>query len=869
MLDHWPLIGRDDEIREVNRLLAHESVRGVALAGKPGVGKSRLARDAVRSAAELGWTIRTAFATSTSLSIPLGVFAVWVDGADGSPSALARRVAEALIDSTESNRLLLLVDDAHLLDDLSAMVVHHLVQAETAKVILTVRTGATAPAAVSALWKDGLVPRRDVEPLARDDLNRLVAAAFAAPPDPHCVERLWQLTRGNVLFLRHLVDQEFRSQRMAVLDGAVRWQAGAALSESLADLVDAQIGAIPDEVRDVVDLVSVANPIDSNSLRLCASNGAIEIAEQRELVRMSDGEVQIGHPMYAEVRLKRCGQTRLRRLRGVVAQAMKDADGNAWVLKRGLLWLESDLPPEPDVLMAAATAATALLDFATAERLYSAAAAAGAGAHSRAPLAFSLLMRQKGERALEVLDDSGDDGPSQAAFVNDVIMRASNLLWAKRSPEGSWRVIDDALATADGPRRHHLMVFRANQLALAARPAEVLEVAAKIDYAQLDHYGATMGLSAESMAYGELGQTQAALAKAEESARVIASNDDLKLLRLPLYEFHAFALAAAGRIGEAVEVAQRHVLAQEGEPQDATIVAAAILGMARLAAGDLGGALIHLPARLGGDGTDADNSFYAANSFHRFHLLRAQASARTGDAVAAESALQIARDHRHPAYEFVGSTELLTEAWLAAARQRLTEARELARSAADFACEHGQFAREVWCLQTAVQFDDTGAVDRLADLAEVVEGPRVVVALRYATALGADDGGELDAVSKEFGAMGDVLAAADAAGQAATSHRRAGRIGSAMTAAARSHRLAAECGGASSPAITAAAFGPPFTNREREVAVLVAQGMSNRDIAEAVSLSVRTVESHVYRACTKAGVTGRAGLSDVVRGAVS
>ncbi|WP_367593448.1 response regulator transcription factor [Mycobacterium asiaticum] len=45
----------------------------------------------------------------------------------------------------------------------------------------------------------------------------------------------------------------------------------------------------------------------------------------------------------------------------------------------------------------------------------------------------------------------------------------------------------------------------------------------------------------------------------------------------------------------------------------------------------------------------------------------------------------------------------------------------------------------------------------------------------------------------------------------------------------------------------------------------MAQGLSNREIAEAVSLSVRTVESHVYRASTKAGVSGRAALAEMMR----
>jgi DNA-binding CsgD family transcriptional regulator len=373
------------------------------------------------------------------------------------------------------------------------------------------------------------------------------------------------------------------------------------------------------------------------------------------------------------------------------------------------------------------------------------------------------------------------------------------------------------------------------------------------------------------LAYGELGQPNEAASKAIECRRVVDLSEQGRFLGLPLVEFHTFALAAAGHVGEAVEVAEAHLRDQRGEPASAQAVASEIVGMAALAAGDLGTALRYLPTQLYGDGSDVavSNSFHVANSFHRFHCMRAQALARSGQVDAAERALETACAHRHPAYVYVKSIEVLTQAWVAATRQRLTEARRLARTAADFAREHGQWAREVWCLQTAVQFDDTESAARLVELATFVGGPRVAVAARYASAVNADDADELEQVSVDFEAMGDLLAAADATGQAATSHRRAGRVGSAMTAASRVRQLADACGGASSPAITAAAFAPPFTHREREIAALVAQGLSNREIAEAVSLSVRTIESHIYNASTKAGVAGRSGLADVIRGAAS
>ncbi|MYR61502.1 helix-turn-helix domain-containing protein, partial [Streptomyces sp. SID625] len=54
-----------------------------------------------------------------------------------------------------------------------------------------------------------------------------------------------------------------------------------------------------------------------------------------------------------------------------------------------------------------------------------------------------------------------------------------------------------------------------------------------------------------------------------------------------------------------------------------------------------------------------------------------------------------------------------------------------------------------------------------------------------------------------------------------------------------------------------------LTPREREVAVLAATGMSNRDIADRLVVSVRTVENHLHRIYHKLGITAR---NDLQRG---
>ncbi|MDX6556690.1 MAG: hypothetical protein QOD86_2885, partial [Miltoncostaeaceae bacterium] len=55
-----------------------------------------------------------------------------------------------------------------------------------------------------------------------------------------------------------------------------------------------------------------------------------------------------------------------------------------------------------------------------------------------------------------------------------------------------------------------------------------------------------------------------------------------------------------------------------------------------------------------------------------------------------------------------------------------------------------------------------------------------------------------------------------------------------------------------------------LTRRELEVATLAARGLANEQIAERLVVSVRTVESHLYRAFAKLGIGGREELGPLM-----
>jgi DNA-binding NarL/FixJ family response regulator len=68
-------------------------------------------------------------------------------------------------------------------------------------------------------------------------------------------------------------------------------------------------------------------------------------------------------------------------------------------------------------------------------------------------------------------------------------------------------------------------------------------------------------------------------------------------------------------------------------------------------------------------------------------------------------------------------------------------------------------------------------------------------------------------------------------------------------------RMLAECGAA--PAAAGAGVRAQLSSREREVAELAAQGLSNRDIAERLSLSERTVGNHLQSIFNRLGINNR------------
>lgn len=863
----WPLTGRSEEMRTIEAAIADPAVAGIVVYGAAGVGKSRIARDALEAAASKGCEIRWAVGTSSAKALPLGVLAPWAESASTDSLELVRSAIESLTAAPPRTPVVLGVDDAYLVDDLSAFVIHQVVQRRAAKVVLTVRDGEPIPAAVQDVWRVGQFDRLDLQPLSLEGTTSLLAATLDGPVAPDAVLRLWRLTRGNALYLRNIVEREIEDGRLAKQDGDWQWTGDAVLPPGLVELIDSRMGSLPESVSVVIDALAVGEPIELGALTRITDAEAVEEADTRGLITLDnvDGrvEVRVAHPLYGEVRRNRAAATRLRRLRGLVAAELAtsdDRDDIQVLVRRASLSLESDLPPDADLLVKAARGALWLVgvDSSTqltsaaswGDRLARAAVAAGGGAEAHFIRAYALSWLGHGEDADAVLRNipaheiSGADG-ARLAFL-----QAFNRLFALADPEGARQLIDDASHNAAPDGRGCIEAFRCVYAAAMGEIDAVVEPSHNFDLSRLpDTVAARVTAWAVTVARGEAGRTDEAVAAAVTGYPIPMRSFVI------IADAHVSALVLAGRIAEAQEVADL-IRGRAGEAlavtQPYVAVIGAVAGRAALGAGRLDDSHSLLHDRL------VENYPGMSNGWgYRCQISRTTGVAMRGSVAEASDSLAALESRRHPAWRYLDYEYAIARAWVAAAREAVSSAVTEALAGAETARRNGQFAAEVMCLQTATQFGDGTHAERLHELAGIVEGPRAGLAARFSQALSDGDAAELSAVSEEFERIGDLIAAMDAAAHAALVHRAADRKGSALTCSTRADDLARRCGGASSPALRKASTRLPLSDREREIATLIGLGMSTSAIAERLTLSVRTIEGHIYRAMSKTGAADR------------
>ncbi|WP_020102157.1 LuxR family transcriptional regulator [Mycobacterium sp. 360MFTsu5.1] len=861
----WPLTGRNEELAAIDATMSDPDSCGVVIRGAAGVGKSRTAREALAHAAAKGGMTHWAMATSSARALPLGALTAWVTpGMDG--PQLVRLVVDALTSAPDGAAMIVGVDDVHLLDDLSAFVLHQIVRRRTAKLVLTLRDGEAVPPGVQEIWATGEFHRIDLQPLSYDETVSLLRVTLGGVIDRAAGQRLWSLTRGNVLYLHHLVEQEVTAGRLVSEHGCWRWTGNVTVAPALVELIESRMGALPAAVGEVIDILAVGEPIDTRLLAHIADPAAIEDAETRSLVILdnSDGaaKVRLAHPLYGEVRRERAPAIRLRRLRGLVAGSLAagpDRDDLRVLVRRATLALDSDLPPDPALFLSAAKSAVQLLDMPLAERLARAAMSADGGMPAEIQHGYCMVWLGRTTEAQAELAALAERTVTDLERAQVATLRGHNTYWSLRQPASAEAILDAADAAVSDPLAKRILAAeRAAFHADLGRPDVAVQTAAAALAGTLPEQDAALacwGTVGGLAMLGRVGELETAAAHGQTAATVAPNGS---VLRNGLSYRHMIGLKLAGRLHDAEVVAQ--LARRDTEDTWFPISGEIHLGLAQLACGRVAEALGRLQTAL----TALEPYGEFGGWPYRCRLGVTQALALAGDAARARQAMTDLDANLHPGLLFLATELTLARAWVAAVEGSLTEAVQSARTAAVDAKSAGQPAYEVLAWQTAAQFGDGSGADRLRELTGIVEGPRAALAARFADALNAGDAAQLASVSTDFDDIGDRVAAIDAASHAALAHRRQDQRGSALSCATRAQTLAQRCG-ATTPALQQVAQPLPLTDREREIVTLLGQGLPSRAIAERLTLSTRTVEGHIYRAMAKTGTTNRDELAALLR----
>jgi DNA-binding CsgD family transcriptional regulator len=318
----------------------------VLLAGPQGVGKSRLADEALDQARDERWATDRIDGAAATAAVPLGAVAHLAPPdavRSGDPLQVLLAIVEELQARAVGGRrpgLMIVVDDAHELDEASLAVLRRALSIPHLFLLMTVRSDAVLPTPLVTMWKDGLADRIDLDPLSRDESYQLVADAVGGEVETATLRWLWDHSLGNPLFLRELVLAEAPTTAAGAgagadwrcVDGVWARASGRPLGRRLAEVVRSRLDTLDSSERAVLELLTVSGPLPLDQLGTMVPLAAVADVADRGLVTArgegADTVVSLAHPLYGKVLSDGFTPVRDRALRRQLLDALMAGPGS-------------------------------------------------------------------------------------------------------------------------------------------------------------------------------------------------------------------------------------------------------------------------------------------------------------------------------------------------------------------------------------------------------------------------------------------------------------------------------------------------------------------------------------------------------------
>ncbi len=879
----------------------------LCLYGEPGIGKTRLVREFARQAPphQLLWVGADQSESRLAYGVvdqylsalsglaernPVGRSASADDpGSIREPATVGAELLDAL--AAVGRPVILVIDNFHFIDQESADTLLYTLRRVAPLPVLTILTtrpyrGGGEPD--SSWWRLLLDPETatlmHVSGLAAEDLRRL-AGALGQKLTAADASTLTEHTGGNPLHFRSLLEEVgapalLRARRPSIVPLPV--------PRALAGLAGARLDALSPLARDLLTAGSVLG--DSFSSALAA-----------RIAGMPDAAAALDE---------------------VVTSDLVEMDGDqvrfAEHILRAAVYHDAPFAARCALHLAAARAyrdSTALLHRVAAATGYDAALAADLAAH-----AMELWLRGEYQAAGEMLH-SASEVASELAVREELLLRAVTLMVL--AGEASRAIGLRPAVAACGPS--NARTFALGLIAFADGQADKAKFLLRRVVSAADGPPVQRAWGAVALAFVEIqrGAWHQALAAADEALATEATG--MFWHRSAALTAAVLALARMGRSSEAV--ARARALPEAGAEIPGDVDRVAALGAALLWNGDLAGAAAELeravaradagePARLTefsltnlaevyylrGDwrsaSAAADRAAASASDTPRFdallraHLLGAQIAACQGRFDDAERHIKATRANRRAAHSYFG-VRLLAMARATVSLARGDADGMLAALAEPFegtldseAVVDGLPSWQVLAVEALVRAADLEvALDAVARLAKSADDPAFVPWLddmarlrgsaaeragdrrsaetAYRDRLASGGGGGLGRGRLHL-AYGRLLGANRRRREAVARLRAAWEIFTALDAAPFRAQCEPELARCGLPLGDDSHTNPfALTAAENRVAMLVAQGLTNREVSEHLFLSAKTVEYHLSHIFAKLGVTSRAQLARV------
>lgn len=860
----------------------------VFIVGDSGLGASSLL-------AQLGSIFGKDFAVvpihgSPSLTaVPYGVLAPYL--AQLSVADISSRVAvlRALWAHLESIRrgtgpALLLVDDAHYLDDATCGMLTELVQAGWAKIVAACVPRPGVPGPLLRLWHEGTAEWFDLEPLTAEQGHELCEALLGGIVLSSTSHGFWTEAGGNTLLLKTLVREAESSGSLVQRHGV--WLKTAATpihTVKLEAVVKLQLMRISPAGRDALSLIALAEPVDEKLINVVAGESAVQELVDQHLIKPSGNglpTLRLVSPVYGEV------------LRGVVPAAqslqlhrqlisrMDVMEDNPDSLLRMVTWSLDCGADVPDrLLIRAAVLAGRLLQSETALRMATAVRDMQWQTVAQAIMARSYFNLGRRDEAAAVLAQEtldGDAGPSHLIFgsllravTRAAVGQPASLILADTEAFREWGEQQPGLQGQQTPDVKAVVPLAVSLMGLVAgsldgeyrRMGPDLERVLLQDQSLEGSFAVlfkALALSLKSerlcaLGFGRQGKLLALEAAAVEQPQ----ENDIFFVPEFIAARHVICALAAGDWADAQKLLDSYYESSGVAMASFGGAAYVVLGYIAIRQGKSGDALPLLTA-----GLEALRDSDPQNLFGLCAAMAFYAAAGAGLPEAERFRADCKSWGQHGMHLLTAQASSFFEAAIELLKGDGSGVEGLHVNADDAAKEGATFL-ELHALELALGLGDTTRLDRFCETAAAIEGGWAQSLAEYGLAL-------------KFGGAARYLSAGEKLQSAAVYHLAARSYSLALDApdrgltkelAALARAGLARCNeelGQGGEETQRESVSPRLTKREWDIVNLAVQGLSDRQIADTLLISVRTVEGHLYRCYSKLGITGREELPGAV-----